>query len=609
MKKILFFILLPILSTVVLASSMYIPAVKETEFGYQGVLATLEVDAEPGEGHVFVDTLPLTKIDIQASARLAKEVSADVLKQDLNDYNLFYIIRSESPIIGGPSAGGAMAATTIATLLNLSIDKSVTMTGTINPDGTIGPVGGILEKIQAAAEHNISLFLIPSGQRIITVRKTEKTQVAGWVRTISKSENVDVVEYAKNKWGTTVKEVSNVEDALRYLTGYKIEKEIPKITKNKKLENAMKDMSQDLLSYAKAKLEDIDTKKVPYQYDNDVNTIIKNIRKKITEADKLFAQGNYYSTSSYAFVASVNTEYVKNLINVLNSDSKSEFLDQLISEEEEEIKTFEKELKKEKITNSVNLEIVSTAIERLEDAKINIKDAWKSFYNKDYQSAIYFVSYASERKKTAESWISLKDKFASGNEELDVKKLKPLAERRLEDAISAVTYAQTIGIEIDNSDIELAKNYYEKEDYMSSLFKSISAKAETNLAMELRGLDKNEIKNRIPAAEQKALKSIEIAESYNATPILAISYLEYAKTFVDSEPEIALKYYKYSNEFAKLSKSLLEAINQKIEEPKEQIKIKKTGREKSLSFSSLIVGFMIGMFVGYSYKQRKKYRR
>ncbi|MCD6216005.1 MAG: hypothetical protein J7J92_02950 [Candidatus Aenigmarchaeota archaeon] len=609
MKKILFFILLPILSTVVLASSMYIPAVKETEFGYQGVLATLEVDAEPGEGHVFVDTLPLTKIDIQASARLAKEVSADVLKQDLNNYNLFYIIRSESPIIGGPSAGGAMAATTIATLLNLSIDKSVTMTGTINPDGTIGPVGGILEKIQAAAEHNISLFLIPSGQRIITVRKTEKTQVAGWVRTISKSENVDVVEYAKNKWGTTVKEVSNVEDALRYLTGYKIEKEIPKITKNKKLENAMKDMSQDLLSYAKAKLEDIDTKKVPYQYENDVNTIIKNIRKKITEADKLFAQGNYYSTSSYAFVASVNTEYVKNLINVLNSDSKSEFLDQLISEEEEKIKTIEKELKKEKITNSVNLEIVSTAIERLEDAKINIKDAWKSFYNKDYQSAIYFVSYASERKKTAESWISLKDKFASGNEELDVKKLKPLAERRLEDAISAVTYAQTIGIEIDNSDIELAKNYYDKEDYMSSLFKSISAKAETNLAMELRGLDKNEIKNRIPAAEQKALKSIEIAESYNATPILAISYLEYAKTFVDSEPQTALKYYKYSNEFAKLSKSLLEAINQKIEEPKEQIRIKKTGREKSLSFSSLIVGFMIGAFVGYGYKQRKKYRK
>jgi len=588
---------------------MYIPAVKETEFGYQGVLATLEVDAEPGEGHVFVDTLPLTKIDIQASARLAKEVSADVLKQDLNNYNLFYIIRSESPIIGGPSAGGAMAATTIATLLNLSIDKSVTMTGTINPDGTIGPVGGILEKIQAAAEHNISLFLIPSGQRIITVRKTEKTQVAGWVRTISKSENVDVVEYAKNKWGTTVKEVSNVEDALRYLTGYKIEKEIPKITKNKKLENAMKDMSQDLLSYAKAKLEDIDTKKVPYQYDNDVNTIIKNIRKKITEADKLFAQGNYYSTSSYAFVASVNTEYVKNLINVLNSDSKSEFLDQLISEEEEEIKTIEKELKKEKITNSVNLEIVSTAIERLEDAKINIKDAWKSFYNKDYQSAIYFVSYASERKKTAESWISLKDKFASGNEELDVKKLKPLAERRLEDAISAVTYAQTIGIEIDNSDIQLAKNYYEKEDYMSSLFKSISAKAETNLAMELRGLDKNEIKNRIPAAEQKALKSIEIAESYNATPILAISYLEYAKTFVDSEPEIALKYYKYSNEFAKLSKSLLEAINQKIEEPKEQIKIKKTDRKKNLSFSSLITGFIIGAFVGYGYKQRKKYRK
>ncbi|RLI96579.1 MAG: hypothetical protein DRO96_02815, partial [Candidatus Aenigmatarchaeota archaeon] len=79
MKKMYFFILLLILSSVVCAGSVeiYIPAVKETEQGYVGVLATLNVTVKPGRGHVYVDTLPLTKIDTQASARLAKEVTEE----------------------------------------------------------------------------------------------------------------------------------------------------------------------------------------------------------------------------------------------------------------------------------------------------------------------------------------------------------------------------------------------------------------------------------------------------------------------------------------------------------------------------------------------------
>ena len=41
----------------------------------------------------------------------------------------------------------------------------ITMTGTINPDGTVGPVGGIPEKIAGTAKAGYKRILIPAGQR------------------------------------------------------------------------------------------------------------------------------------------------------------------------------------------------------------------------------------------------------------------------------------------------------------------------------------------------------------------------------------------------------------------------------------------------------------
>jgi uncharacterized protein len=67
--------------------------------------------------------------------------------------------------IDGPSAGALMTSAVLAALLGDEIDPTVTMTGTINPDGTIGPVGGIPHKIEAAAAAGKTTVLVPSGQR------------------------------------------------------------------------------------------------------------------------------------------------------------------------------------------------------------------------------------------------------------------------------------------------------------------------------------------------------------------------------------------------------------------------------------------------------------
>lgn len=64
----------------------------------------------------------------------------------------------------GPSAGALLAVGLIASIRGDTLREDATMTGTINPDGTIGPVGGIPMKIDGAAQVGKKLVVIPFGQ-------------------------------------------------------------------------------------------------------------------------------------------------------------------------------------------------------------------------------------------------------------------------------------------------------------------------------------------------------------------------------------------------------------------------------------------------------------
>ncbi|WHZ22425.1 MAG: putative ATP-dependent protease [Nitrospira sp.] len=65
----------------------------------------------------------------------------------------------------GPSAGAVMTVGFAALLKGDRIQRGIAMTGTIAKDGTIGPVGGIPDKIRAAAREGYRTVLIPEGQQ------------------------------------------------------------------------------------------------------------------------------------------------------------------------------------------------------------------------------------------------------------------------------------------------------------------------------------------------------------------------------------------------------------------------------------------------------------
>jgi len=64
--------------------------------------------------------------------------------------------------IDGPSAGGLLTCGLLAAFSGIPFQPSVTMTGTITPDGSIGIVGYIPRKVQAAAEAGYRTVVIPA---------------------------------------------------------------------------------------------------------------------------------------------------------------------------------------------------------------------------------------------------------------------------------------------------------------------------------------------------------------------------------------------------------------------------------------------------------------
>ena len=105
---------------------------------------------------------------------------------------------SNAYLIGGPSTSGAIAVALVAAVRGATILPGVVMSGAIDADGRILPVGDLPTKIQAAAAAGLSTVLIPVGQ--------------------ARTRDGDLRVLAESL-GVTVMEVTTVKDAYEIMTG------------------------------------------------------------------------------------------------------------------------------------------------------------------------------------------------------------------------------------------------------------------------------------------------------------------------------------------------------------------------------------------------------
>ncbi len=144
----------------------------------------------------------------RAAAWMATSVGAFETGKDINSLRISWETNGR---IDGPSAGGLMTASFVSGVLGHDMKSDIAFTGTINPDGSIGPVGGIQYKLEAVAKDGKKTFLIPIGQRYEVDDDTGQT--------------VDVISKGQLA-GLKVQEVATLDEAYEILTG----KTLPRTT-------------------------------------------------------------------------------------------------------------------------------------------------------------------------------------------------------------------------------------------------------------------------------------------------------------------------------------------------------------------------------------------
>jgi len=194
---------------------IYVPAVDSEG---KGVATVLKVGIKPGDGKVLVDVNNiLFWLDTQQSIQTAKRVAEEVTKVDLSKFDLIYSLENiNASVVEGPSAGAALTIATIAVIEGKELTTKVMITGTINPDGSIGPVGGIIPKAQAAKEIGATTFLVPEGQgtqvNYVPEEKCEQMGYFTFCTTIYKKK----IENVGKSVGIDVIEVKDIREAMKY---------------------------------------------------------------------------------------------------------------------------------------------------------------------------------------------------------------------------------------------------------------------------------------------------------------------------------------------------------------------------------------------------------
>jgi uncharacterized protein len=518
-----FVVLLVLLPSVFSERHMILLAVEESVLGTKGTTAHLYMKTIEGKGQVFSATYPLTEMDTQISARLAKDIACKQTKHKCNR-DFLYTIKSNSSIVGGPSGGAALTILTMSELQKQRIDEKISITGTINSGGIIGPVGGIKDKIKVAAETGLNAVLIPKGTRFIEPDNTTNVSQT--------NETFDLVEFGR-KINIEVIEVSTVDEAYSYFIHQKYEEppSVPEI--DPKYRETMKGLAERLCNRSQ-------------NFEQEVGYVegAVNLTEK---ADESLSNEEYYSAASYCFGA-----------NIKFLQAKFENL----SAEEIKDKVHEIDRQKNRFAvpqyNSINdLQIFMVVKERLfetENWLIKTNESIeKAKLNKSYlEDARKNIAYANERLNSAIIW----SQFFNDNDEkliFDQENLKMGCIEKLAEAEERYQYVKIYfpGLVKEMlGELMQAKKDMLDEQYELCIFKSAKAKAEADVLLGAIGVKSEYLEQII---EEKLKVVGRILYEQKSFPVVAYSYYEYSDNLKESDAYSALLYAEYALELADLT--------------------------------------------------------
>lgn len=184
----------------------------------EGTLINISAEVQTGKGRVLVQTTPLMGVVFQDAANTAVSVAENKTGKSLSSSDIIFSIdaRDKIPSVDGPSAGALMTLLTISAIDNVELNNSITLTGTIDSDGNVGAIGGVLEKAQAAKDGGKTLFLIPRENSELVIYKDVERNFHGFTVIESVPETVNAKEFIEKNVGIPTEYVDTVDDLIKY---------------------------------------------------------------------------------------------------------------------------------------------------------------------------------------------------------------------------------------------------------------------------------------------------------------------------------------------------------------------------------------------------------
>ena len=562
LNKYFYFILIVLLTPLVLAIHnqpyhLKLLAVEENADGYEGSEADLFLELKPGSGRVFLDTYPLTKLDTQVSTRFAKEIACNHFKLNCQKYDFIYTIKASSSIIGGPSAGAAVAALTTIALLDLPQNEKVTITGTINSGAIIGQVGGMKEKLEAASRNEIFTVLIPkgSGQQKVDVEgendvedvEGEKGAPAeGMVPGNFTVPPLSLFNYSRQNLNLDVIEVLDLDEVIFHMTEVQLNHQEHNITIDPAYQQTMQGLQQLICSRSEKIEEELAEKGVRL----DIN-VTESIEARKGRSINASLMQDYYSAASFCFGNNIELKsaYYK------EEEIRSEAALQLFTVLQRKVLALEQKLAQEKIETISDLQAMMIVKERLKEVHTALQDFKEHAEALAPEQTASLLAYAEERFFSAVSWTQF---FSMDGKKyvLDQEHLKQSCQRKIAESEERIQY---VGLFVGEAQVlsmgekaAEAQKALAAEQYELCLITAAQAKAEANTILSVLGLSE-EIVDEFIDSKRKAVERVIVENTADGVfPIMGYSYYQYANSLKGQDKFTALLYLEYALEMSDL---------------------------------------------------------
>lgn len=511
---------------------MHAPAVGETSDGrLVGVLADAYVTASRASGEgggVFLDTRPLLELDMQGSARMAARVAQGLAGANATDWDVFIAFRSTSSVVGGPSAGALLSTLILATITGHPPKDDVTLTGAVLADGSVGPVGGVPEKAEAAARGGKRLFLFPAGEEVVARHS---------------GEVVEMEFYCREELAITCRPVVSVEEAYAAVTGFALQRPPPGAA-------AIPDRTAEVLGPAATALlanatklkEEAEAALGAISIPADLAPLVTDARERaeatLAASQAARERGEPYTASSKAFQAAVEARAMSEWAAWQASGRSAAYVDGAFARVGRVVDEAAAAAEAPELATIAQLQAVGAAQTRAREAQELVRDARNETL---VPAALRDVAFATERAATVHWWISISRLYLEGPPARR-DRLEEAVDRAIEGATDGVAYAKALvnlyqpGRDVRDLDAYLSRARTERERgfLASALFTAVEADIRAGLlfAVGTRGV----APATLDRARETAQDAVAGSRARGVEPILAASYLQFGSSLRNETP-------------------------------------------------------------------------